>query len=225
MKRTFFSAALMAASLLFTSCGTGSSILSQGGTTGTGLLGSGALTGGSSTSSALTTGLTSLLGNLLNSGTALTQNDLVGTWTYQTADCVFETENFLAKAGGEIAAASIEEKLNAGLEKVGLKKGSCKFTFNKDNTYSAQIGSRTINGQYTLDSANKKLTLTYLNGLGTMTPRIARNGSNISLLMDSDKLLTLVKTLSAFSSNSTLKTASELLSNYDGLYVGLQMSK
>ena len=58
-----------------------------------------------------------------------------------------------------------------------------------------------------------------------MTPRIARNGSNISLLMDSDKLLTLVKTLSAFSSNSTLKTASELLSNYDGLYVGLQMSK
>ena len=43
--------------------------------------------------------------------------------------------------------------------------------------------------------------------------------------MDSDKLLTLVKTLSAFSSNSTLKTASELLSNYDGLYVGLQMSK
>ena len=166
-----------------------------------------------------------LLGNLLNSGTALTQNDLVGTWTYQTADCVFETENFLAKAGGEIAAASIEEKLSAGLEKVGLKKGSCKFTFNKDNTYSAQIGSRTINGQYTLDSANKKLTLTYLNGLGTMTPRIARNGSNISLLMDSDKLLTLVKTLSAFSSNSTLKTASELLSNYDGLYVGLQMSK
>lgn len=36
------------------------------------MLGSGALTGGSSTSSALTTGLTSLLGNLLNSGTALT---------------------------------------------------------------------------------------------------------------------------------------------------------
>ncbi|MGM9695142.1 MAG: DUF4923 family protein [Alloprevotella sp.] len=224
MKRTFFSAALMAASLLLASCG-GSSLLSQGGTTGTGLLGTGALTGGSSTGSALTTGLNSLLGNLLSSSSALTQNDLVGTWTYQSADCVFETENFLAKAGGEIAAASIEEKLNAGLEKVGIKKGTCKFTFNKDNTYSAQIGSRTINGQYTLDSANKTLKLTYLNGLGTMTPHIARNGSKISLLIDSDKLLTLVKAVSAFSNNSTIKTASELLSNYDGLYVGLQMSK
>lgn len=158
-------------------------------------------------------------------GLTFSQNDLTGTWKYAGADCVFETENLLMKAGGELAAAKMESQLDNTLSKVGIRPGSCSFTFNKDNTYSAVIGNRTITGTYTLDTKNKRITMTYLNGLGTMSPSIVRNGSQISLLYEADKLLKLVSTVSALSGNSSMKTLSSLVSSYDGMLIGMQLKK
>ena len=64
-----------------------------------------------------------------------------------------------------------------------------------------------------------------MGGLGTMSPHIVKSGNNLSLLFESDKLLSLVKTVSALSNNSTIKTASTLLGNYEGLYIGLKLKK
>lgn len=224
MKKITLPLALMAGSLLLTSCGGAST---QNLLTG---VGQALLENGNSNSTAETVeNTTSLLGNLLSgilgSSSTLSQSDLIGTWNYTGADCVFESENLLAKAGGAVAASKIESEMNTQLAKVGIKKGACKFTFNKDNTYSAVIGGRTIQGTYTLDSKNKTIKMTYLAGLGTMTPHIAKQGNKLSLLIESDKLLTLVKGVSALSSSTTLKTVSSLLGNYNGMYVGMQLSK
>ena len=37
--------------------------------------------------------------------------NLIGSWTYSGPGCAFTSENLLAKAGGEVAAAQIEQKL------------------------------------------------------------------------------------------------------------------
>lgn len=218
MKKITLAPTLFASALLLASCGT----------TGSTLLGGMQQAGQSvTTSSNSMVGdlVGGLLSDLISSKVPLSQSAIQGTWHYQRPDCVFESENFLAQAGGMVAANKIENQLGEQLAKFGIKPGACSFTFNTDNTYTGTIGGHTINGTYRLDTANKKMTMTYLAGLGTMTPHVAVSGNKMSLLFESDKLLSMVKGVSALSSSTTLKGVSTLLSNYQGLYVGLEMTK
>ncbi len=229
MKKSILSLAMLAGALTFTSCGTTGGTIAQniGGALISNALGgdTSSSSTSSSTTSATTSVLGSLLSNLLGSSSTLSQSDIVGTWNYSGADCVFESENLLAKAGGAVAANKIESELNTQLSKVGIKSGSCSFTFNKDNTYTANLGGRTIQGNYTLDTTNKTIKMTYLAGLGNITPHITKSGNKISLLMESSKMLTLMKGVSALSKSSSASTISSLLGNYSGMYVGLELSK
>lgn len=225
MKKTLFTAAAVAAILLLASCGTtgGTSLL--GGTPAGGR--TDATTAATNVAGGSTAGtvLESLIGNLLGNSSALSQSDLTGTWKYVGADCAFKTENFLMKAGGEVAAAKIEKQLDASLAKVGIQPGSCTFTFNSDGTYSAKIGGRAISGNYTLDTKEKTVKMTYLGGLGTMTPHIVKTGRKISLLYESDKLLKLVSAVSALSGSTAAQTLGSIANSYDGMYIGMQLSK
>ncbi len=220
MKKFALSVLLVASAGFMASCGT-----MGGGSLGS-LLGAGTDTQGTQqnlgTSSALIEGL---LGSLLGSSSTVTQADVVGSWTYVSPDCVFESENLLAKAGGEVAAQKVEAQLSEALTKAGIKAGSTSFTFKDDGTYSAVVGSHAINGNYALDEKNSTLTLTYLGGLAKMTPKVAKVGNKLSLLFEAEKLLSLLEKVSAVSGNTKLKTVGSLLSAYDGLYVGLQLQK
>ena len=192
-----------------------------------GKLSSAVLSSTSSSSSqddALTSGLSSLLSSVLGSST-LSANDVQGTWKYKGVDCVFETENILMKAGGEAAATKIETKLNDGLKKLGVTSTALAFTFNADNTFSINVKGRTVSGTYTLDLENKKITLVYLNGVGTITPQIVKNGNTMSLLYDADKFLKFLTSISAVSNNATVASLNALLKSYDGLLVGMELQK
>ena len=46
--------------------------------------------------------------------------ELLGTWSYGGPGCAFMSENLLAKAGGEMAAVQIEQKLLRYYQQVGL---------------------------------------------------------------------------------------------------------
>ncbi len=226
MKKIRTTMAALAATVLLAGCGTTGSSMLGGMGTGTSVSTPAETT---SASTGETGGLASLLGNVLGAvlgaSNKLTEADLVGTWNYQGVDCVFESENLLMKAGGEVAAAQVETKLNEVFGKLGVVPGACSFTFNSDKTYSAQISALPMSGQYTLDAANKKLTLTYLAGLGTMTPHIVKNGSKISLLYEADKLLAIAQKLAAMSGNTSLKALADLASAYDGMMIGFELQK
>ncbi len=227
MKKIFVTLAALASTALLSSCGTSSSALSG---VGQSLL-ENALTGSSSSSSNAQSGNVGdivqglLTGLLQGQGATLSQQTLQGTWKYTGSECAFESDNFLAKAGGALASSKIEAEINEQLAKIGISEGACSFTFNKDNTYKAVIGKRTIEGEYTLDAANNSIKMTYLRGLASMNPRIAMKGGNLYLMFESDKLLSLVKGMSALSNSTSLKTVSALLDKYDGMYVGMRLSK
>lgn len=173
---------------------------------------------------ALTSGISRLLNSLLDNST-LSANDVQGTWRYGGVDCVFETENVLMKAGGEAATAKVESKINDLLKKVGVTSEALAFTFNADNTFSITVKGRTINGTYVLDLENKKITLTYLNGVGTITPQIVKNGTTISLLYDADKFLNFLTSISAVSKNATVVSINAILKSYDGMLIGMELQK
>ncbi|MBR2862548.1 MAG: DUF4923 family protein [Bacteroidaceae bacterium] len=221
MKKNILSILFLAGTTLLAGCGASTQSL-LGSATGTPATGT--TTPTASKNSTVGSALESFLGAILG-GSSLKQADIVGTWTYSSADCVFETENLLMKAGGEMAASKIEEKVNSTLSKFGMNSSKCSFTFNSDNTYSATIAGLPIQGTYTLDTEKKKITMTYLNGLGTMSPQIVKSGNKLSLLYDADKLLKLMSSLSALSGNSTLNTLNSLLSSYDGMLIGMQLQK
>ena len=215
MRKPIIMAALLS-TLLLSSCGTTSL-----GTQGTGLL-SGANAG---TTGSAASALGSVLTNLLGGSSAVTASDLQGTWTYRKADCVFETQNLLLKAGGEMAAAKIESQLESQLGKVGINPGACSFTFNSDGTYVATIGQYNLTGNYTLNTKSNTLTMTYLAGIGRISPKVVKTGASISLLFEGDKLLSMVQKVGKLSSNSTVNSLSSLINSYDGMLVGMQLSK
>lgn len=196
---------------------------SCGGTTATGLASSSATA--AQTGSSL---LNSVLGNIIGKVTTFKKANLIGTWTYQGADCKFESESLLAQAGGEVAAATLKTKVNDTFSKIGIKQGSSTFTFNEDGTYVMTVGSRKISGNYTFDESTSKITMTGTFGLTKSEAVISHSTtSNISLLYDADKAMSLVTGLTSKlgALSSSAGTISTLLGKYDGAKVGFSLSK
>ncbi len=171
---------------------------------------------------------TNLAGSLLSelNGGRISAESIAGNWKFSGPDSDIETENLLMKAGGEIAAARLETSIKPYLEKIGIKKGKFAYTFNPDGTYSMTIGGRKINGMYTLDTKTKTITMTYLGGLGRSTAHVSLTAGKLSLLYEADKLLALFQNFSALTGNNpTLSTLSSLLNSYNGLLIGLEMTR
>ena len=189
-----------AALLLFgvTSCTTLNQALSTG-NTGTAIAAGGNI-------------LDNLLGSVLGSQ-PITERELVGRWGYTGVSTVFESQNFLAQAGGVAAAGVLEAKLDENLTRFGFKKGSTTFVFNADHTFEANLNGMPISGTYTLEPNKKVLHLSLLGGLMNFHPQVVRTASGISILFDSDKLLSL---LGAASKIAGSDVGVELVTDEDG---------
>lgn len=167
-----------------------------------------------------------LLSSVLNNA-PLTHKDLLGKWTFQGSDCLFESENLLAQAGGTLAATQVESKVDGYLSKVGIVKGSCTFSFAPDGSFTATLGGRQITGTYVFDPKTSRLQLSALMGLFSLQPRVVRSGKGISLLFEADKLLALAKTVASFlgKNDTTMAIASSVMTSYKGMQLGLQLKK
>ena len=166
------------------------------------------------------------LGNILISVIGLdkpSQAELIGTWRYTQPGVAFTSENLLAKAGGEVAAAKIREELNTYYKQFGVSSSNTVIQFNQDNTFTAKILGKTISGNYTYDQQTCQITLKTL--LFTMPAYTKRTVNGMSILFESKKLLTVLQTVAAISGNATLQTIGDLSTNYTGVRLGFDMKK
>ena len=67
----------------------------------------------------------------------ITQKNLIGTWKYKGPGCAFTSENTLAKAGGEIAATQVKEKMASQYSKLGFSATNTYITFENNGSFSA----------------------------------------------------------------------------------------
>ena len=190
-----------------------------------------ATTGATSSATAATAATTTsigsiisgLLNNVIGSGTFSKADLCAHTWKYSKPGCAFTSENLLAKAGGEIAANKVEEKLSTYYNKFGFNSSNTQFTFTTDGNFSAQIDGKPWQGTYTFD---EKTHAIHLKGLLLSASGYATKTTNgISLLFDQKKLLNLIKMLSAFKGSSTLSAVGTIANSYDGMRVGFEMTK
>ena len=167
--------------------------------------------------------ISGLLNNVIGSGTFSKADLCAHTWKYSKPGCAFTSENLLAKAGGEIAANKVEEKLSTYYKKFGFNSSNTQFTFTTDGNFSAQIDGKPWQGTYTFD---EKTHAIHLKGLLLSASGYATKTTNgISLLFDQKKLLNLIKMLSTFKGSSTLSAVGSIANSYDGMRVGFEMTK
>lgn len=185
----------------------------------------GAVLGGNSnsSSSAGSSIINGILNNVIGSGTFSKQDLCAHTWKYSKPGCAFTSENLLAKAGGEIAANKVEEKLGEYYSKFGFSGSNTYFTFNTDGTFAAKIDGKSWQGNYTFDEKTHAIQMKGL--ILSMSGYATKTTNGISLLFDQKKLLNLIKTIGSLKGNSTLSALGTIANNYDGMRVGFEMTK
>lgn len=202
---------------------TSSSTTSNAGSAVAGILG--AVLGGNSnsSSSAGSSIINGILNNVIGSGTFSKQDLCAHTWKYSKPGCAFTSENLLAKAGGEIAANKVEEKLGEYYSKFGFSGSNTYFSFKTDGTFAAKIDGKSWQGNYTFDEKTHAIQMKGL--LLSMSGYATKTTNGISLLFDQTKLLNLIKTMGALKGSSTLSAIGTIANNYDGMRVGFEMTK
>ena len=201
---------------------TSTSTTSNAGSAVAGILGA-VLGGNSNSSSAGSSIINGILNNVIGSGTFSKQDLCAHTWKYSKPGCAFTSENLLAKAGGEIAANKVEEKLGEYYSKFGFSGSNTYFTFNTDGTFTSKIDGKSWKGNYTFDEKTHAIQLKGL--LLSMSGYATKTTNGISLLFDQKKLLNLIKTIGSLKGNSTLSALGTIANNYDGMRVGFEMNK
>lgn len=129
----------------------------------------------------------------------------------------------LAKAGGEVAAAQIKEKLASHYSKLGFNSSNTYITFNADGTFAAKIDGKSMNGNYTYDESTAQIKLQGL--LLNFTAYAKRNADGIGILFESKKILTIIQTMASMSTNETVGAIGNISKNYDGVRVGFDLQK
>ncbi|MCI9284951.1 MAG: DUF4923 family protein [Muribaculaceae bacterium] len=170
-------------------------------------------------------GVTGALG-LGNSKASI--ESLSGTWTYNGPAVTFKSDNFLLKAGGAAAAATVEKKLEPYYKTAGLT--SLTITINPDSTFTFKAKKASLGGTITRDDVSGQYVFNFRAfkkiNVGSMEAYISLNGKNaMELTFDVSKLITIIQKVGAITGNSTIKGVSSLLGQYDGMTAGFDLKK
>ena len=171
-------------------------------------------TSGNSTLSTLT--------GVISSKLIPTEKQIIGTWAYQEPAVMFTSDNALKSTAGSVASASIEKKLQTYFSKVGIKKGNLTITFDEQKNFSIKKGTKSVKtGTYAIDGSTVTLTFKGKTNPCKITPQLD-NGSLV-MVMDATSLKNFMSGIASYV--SSLSTVTSVLNAYDGMKVGIRLSK
>ncbi|MCF0187065.1 MAG: DUF4923 family protein [Bacteroidaceae bacterium] len=188
--------------------------------------------GGANTNTQNSGDLSSIIGNLgglsgigdiLSSVLGVTTNNIVGTWTYEQPAVLFESDNFLTKAGGQVVAQRISSQIDGYFQKVGITKGKMLMTFDNKGNFTQTVSGKTQSGTYTLNDGSVQLT--YQGGVKQFVGTTQFSGNNLVIVVDASKLLNMAQTVSSSSNNSQLSAISSIIKGFSGMKLGLKFVK
>lgn len=211
---------LAAATMLMAGCGMPGATGTTGTTGTTGSSGSilGDVIGGVLQGGTIGNVITSVIG-----AQKVSQQDLIGSWTYSGPGCAFTSEQLLAKAGGEVVAGQIKTKMQPYYQQIGINGQNTTITFSQDGTYSASFRGVPMNGKWSYDASTSKVTLSGL--ILNINCYAKRNVNGIGLLFEGKKLLNILQTMAAMSGNQSIQAVGEISKSYDGVRLGFDFSK
>jgi hypothetical protein len=185
-------------------------------------------TSSQSTASGLSS-LLSTLGQTVQNATATTSfslDDLVGTWKYSSPAVSFDSSDVLKNIGGAAASTQIENKLATYYKKLYLT--NVTLTVDSSYNFTMKLKWGSLNGTI---AKNDDGTLTFnfsalgAYSYGAINSRATKSGNTLNLTFDAEKLMAMIQAVANYTNNTTLNTATSLLSSYDGIYVGFKLKK
>lgn len=162
-------------------------------------------------------------------GLDLSKEDAIitGKWNFSGTAVELESKDFLKKAAAKLAIEAIEKKLDEAITEIGVTPGLFSFAFNADNTFSIGFKKREIKGTYKLSADKKKLTLTFgrFTKLGTMEVITDLGSKELSLMFKAANFIDLLGKVTSEGGSDTMKTLATVVSAYDGINIGFELSK
>lgn len=152
---------------------------------------------------------------------------ITGTWQFSGTAVELESKDILKKAAAKLAVETIEKKLDETIAKIGITPGLFAFTFNEDQSFIVGFKKKEIKGTYTLSDDKKKLTLTFgrFTKLGTMEVITDLGSKELDLMFKADNLLELLGKITSEGNSDSMKTLSTLVGAYEGINLGLELSR
>lgn len=169
------------------------------------------------------------IGSTIQNATSTTKfsvDDLVGTWKYNAPGVLFRSDNTLQNLGGAAAATTIENRLAPYYKKAGME--NLTITVDKQHNFTIHTQYANLKGSVTKDSNGS----IYFNfnafgkyTLGKVQCMATKSGSTLTLAFDAKRIVQLLQKISKVANNSTFTSISNILSKYDGIYVGVKLKQ
>lgn len=152
--------------------------------------------------------------------------DIAGEWTSEGSAVCFQSEDFLNKAGGVVAASTLETKLNPYFEKYGLT--GAVFNIKEDGTFTLNVKQVSLQGFIT-KSEDENFVFTFeafgKMKVGELKTYVQKTSKSMDIMFDASKLQSLVKTIASLIKIEVVQTVSSLLNSYEGICVGFELKK
>lgn len=156
-----------------------------------------------------------------------------GTWQYSGVAVSFSEDNSLLALVSEYAIKQVESKIDEYLNKAGLTAASYTFTFNDDGSFITKAAKLSLQGTYIYAPEEAKLQLNYdaVEGFSGLSLDATANVgvSALEMLFSAKELLEYVKLITSssgqLSENPTLAFITAVVNEYDGLQIGLKLSR
>lgn len=156
----------------------------------------------------------------------LTVDDVKGTWVSEGPAVCFKTENFLKKAGGIAAAATIETELSPYYDQYGLN--GMKLTIESDGTFKMEIKKISLSGTLSPNPGEGTFDFSFTAmgiPLGTYTAYVSAGRNTMDVMFDATKMKQFISAVARFTGNSMAKTVAGILDSYDGACIGFKMKR
>lgn len=146
---------------------------------------------------------------------------IAGTWQYDKPSVQAQGTSFIGKLGKPLAQSKLKSKLGKAFKKLKINKRWDSLTLTEDGRWIMTIAGKGMSGDYSYSPTKGSITLKW--HMMSITALVRRDGKNLHLCFDTDRLLTLMRLLSGLSSSDTLKALAFLSDNYSDVKVGFQL--
>ncbi len=155
----------------------------------------------------------------------ITVEDIAGSYVTDGPAVCFKSDNFLKKAGGVAAAATVEAKIAPYYDRFGLN--SATMTITKDGAFELKMKMLTLSGTITPGQEKGTFDFRFVAfntiPLNTVKAYVEKSIGSVNVMFDATKLKTLLAGISKIVSIKSLNTVSEILSMYDGICIGFKL--
>lgn len=146
---------------------------------------------------------------------------LTGKWLYDEPSVDAKGTGFVSKLGKPIAKSKLKKGLKKAYNKLKLKKRWTSLTLTAGGKWTLRLVGQNVSGDYTFDAQSGRLEFRW-HGV-PIVAHARRDGKDLHLLFDADKLLNMMRLLGKLKKSDTLKSLTKLSNNYRDVMVGFKL--